>query len=76
MHAEQGIKFKNVGWTLGEFCPMRCRHCYSRPVRQENKSGKWLDEGTVESILDQLVGIGVQTVNLGGNEPIFTFPAG
>ena len=25
---------KNVGWTLGNYCPHKCKHCYSMSARK------------------------------------------
>lgn len=62
--------FKNVGWTVGTHCNATCGHCYSWKARRN--LGGFLTTGDVERVIQQLKGIGVQTVNLGGNEPIFT----
>ena len=29
---------KNIGWTLGNDCPCKCKHCYSFSVRQKGKN--------------------------------------
>ena len=29
---------KNIGWTLGNDCPCKCRHCYSFSVRQKGQN--------------------------------------
>ena len=60
---------QHVGWSLGNYCNARCSHCYSWSVRQ---SPARLDEAAIDRIIDQLVRVGARTVNLGGNEPIFT----
>src|SRR3989338_2752140 len=59
----------NIGWTLGDFCPYRCNHCYSTIVR---KKGSTLTVEGVDRICKQLAINGIETVNLGGNEPLFT----
>ena len=59
----------NVGWTLGNDCPYRCPHCYSSIARNR---GRNLEIADIDRIIDQLSSVGVKTVNLGGNEPIFT----
>ena len=59
----------NVGWTLGNDCPYRCTHCYSFSARNR---GMDLEDWMVERIVGELVSLPVETVNLGGNEPIFT----
>ncbi len=63
------IPIRNVGWTLGNDCPYRCRHCYSMSVRRK---GKDLEAGVVDRIVEQLRGCGAEAINLGGNEPLFT----
>jgi radical SAM protein with 4Fe4S-binding SPASM domain len=64
---EQAIE--NIGWTIGNDCPYRCTHCYSMSARRR---GMDLEPWMVERIVDQLARLEVKTVNLGGNEPIFT----
>lgn len=63
------ISIENIGWTLGNDCPYRCTHCYSTIVRNK---GRDLTTRDIDRIVGQLASIGVRTVNLGGNEPIFT----
>lgn len=60
---------KNVGWTLGNYCPHKCKHCYSMSAR---KPGANMTTEIVDRIIDQLAKNNVETINLGGNEPIFT----
>ncbi|MBI2021631.1 radical SAM protein [Candidatus Daviesbacteria bacterium] len=60
---------RNIGWTLGNDCPFRCIHCYSFVARER---GKDMDKQTVDRIVDQLAINSIRTVNLGGNEPLFT----
>lgn len=60
---------KNIGWTLGNDCPYRCTHCYSMSARRK---GQDLTEQIVNRIVDQLSVNHIETVNLGGNEPLFT----
>lgn len=60
---------KNIGWTLGNDCPCKCKHCYSFTVR---KKGKNLTREIVDKVIEQIRKLNVETVNLGGNEPIFT----
>jgi radical SAM protein with 4Fe4S-binding SPASM domain len=62
-------RIENVGWTLGNDCPYRCPHCYSAIVRNR---GRNLEIADVDRIIGQLCSIDVKTINLGGNEPIFT----
>lgn len=66
---EAAMQIKNIGWTLGNDCPYKCRHCYSSSARRK---GKDLEKWMVDRVVSQLVKLGVETVNLGGNEPIFT----
>ena len=60
---------QNIGWTLGNDCPYRCTHCYSMNARER---GRNLSKPMVDRVVAQLSQVGVVTVNLGGNEPIFT----
>ena len=60
---------KNIGWTLGNDCPCKCKHCYSFSVRQK---GQNLTKEIVDKVIEQIEKLNVETVNLGGNEPIFT----
>ena len=62
--------YKNVGWSLGNYCPLRCTQCYSESARQPG--GENLTEEAVDRVVNQLADLGVETVNLGGNEPIYT----
>jgi radical SAM protein with 4Fe4S-binding SPASM domain len=63
----------NIGWTVGNYCNARCGHCYSWAVRKDSR--QFLTPAEVEHIVDQLVSLKVETVNLGGNEPIYTHGA-
>ena len=60
---------KNIGWTLGNACPCNCKHCYSLQVRER---GQNLDIKKIDRIIEQILKLDVETVNFGGNEPIFT----
>jgi radical SAM protein with 4Fe4S-binding SPASM domain len=60
---------RNIGWTLGNDCPYRCTHCYSMNARER---GANMSMAAVKRIVEQLAINGVETVNLGGNEPLFT----
>ena len=62
-------QIKNIGWTLGNDCPYRCTHCYSMNARLK---GRDMNVAMIDRIVDQLAANKVETVNLGGNEPIFT----
>lgn len=55
---------------MGSHCDARCAHCYSQAQRA--RAGQALTELELERIIEQLVALGVRSVNLGGNEPIFT----
>lgn len=63
------VSIENIGWTLGNDCPYRCPHCYSTIVRNR---GRNLEVADVDRIVSQLALMRIKTVNLGGNEPIFT----
>lgn len=63
------MAIENIGWTLGNECPYRCTHCYSMNARRK---GRDLELWMIDRIVSQLVRLGVKTVNLGGNEPLFT----
>lgn len=63
------IDIKNIGWTLGNDCPYRCTHCYSMSAREK---GMDFTPVIVDRVVEQLASVGVETVNLGGNEPLFT----
>ncbi|MGW7620375.1 radical SAM protein [Streptomyces antimycoticus] len=63
------IDIKNIGWTLGNDCPYRCTHCYSMSAREK---GMDFTLEIVDRIVEQLAINNVETVNLGGNEPLFT----
>jgi radical SAM protein with 4Fe4S-binding SPASM domain len=60
---------RNIGWTLGNDCPYRCTHCYSMNARIK---GRDMSIPMIDRIVDQLALNKVETVNLGGNEPLFT----
>jgi radical SAM protein with 4Fe4S-binding SPASM domain len=60
---------RNIGWTLGNDCPYRCTHCYSMNARVK---GQDMSIDMIDRIVTQLRLNHVETVNLGGNEPIFT----
>lgn len=60
---------RNIGWTLGNDCPFRCTHCYSMNARVK---GRDMSVPMIDRIVEQLATNGVETVNLGGNEPLFT----
>lgn len=63
------FKIKNIGWTLGNECPYRCTHCYSMLCREK---GMDLTIEMIDRVVDQVSQIGVETINVGGNEPLFT----
>lgn len=62
-------RIKNVGWSLGNYCNAKCQHCYSWRVRQ---SEGILSKNDIDTIIHKLSILGVETLNLGGNEPIYT----
>lgn len=59
---------ENIGWSLGNACPYKCKHCYSHMIR----SSKSLTKDEIDIIVEQINKLPVKTVNLGGNEPWFT----
>ncbi|UFW73739.1 radical SAM/SPASM domain-containing protein [Bradyrhizobium sp. WU425] len=63
------VAIKTIGWTLGNDCPYCCTHCYSMNAREK---GSDLTVEMIDRIVDQLKKHGVETVNLGGNELLFT----
>lgn len=63
-------RFQNIGWTVGNHCNARCGHCYSWQVRRS--SDQVLQRTDIRRIIRQFVDLGVHTVNLGGNEPLYT----
>ncbi len=63
-------RIKNVGWTVGTYCNAACSHCYSARPRQGVRQQLTADD--IDRIVGQLVHLQVATVNIGGNEPIFT----
>lgn len=62
--------FHNIGWTVGNYCNARCGHCYSWKVRRTSE--QYLTTQDVDIVVSQLVRLGAKTINLGGNEPIYT----
>lgn len=66
---ETPVTIRNIGWTLGNDCPYRCTHCYSMNAREK---GHDMSVEMIDRIVNQLAINGVETVNLGGNEPLFT----
>jgi len=66
---ETPSNIRNVGWTLGNDCPYRCTHCYSMSARRR---GRNLESEHAHRVISQLKLNGIETVNLGGNEPLFT----
>jgi len=63
-------QFENIGWTVGNYCNAACGHCYSWKVRKDSR--EFLTKSDVDRIVEQLQSLGIKTVNLGGNEPIYT----
>lgn len=66
---EAPATIRNIGWTLGNDCPYRCTHCYSMNARRK---GANMTVAMVDRVVDELAVNGVETVNLGGNEPLYT----
>ena len=66
---ECAIDIRNIGWTLGNDCPYRCKHCYSMSAREK---GMNFTTEIIDRVVGQLALNGIETVNLGGNEPLFT----
>ena len=66
---ETPIAIENIGWTLGNECPFRCTHCYSMAARVK---GQDLTRDNIDRIVSQLSINQIKTVNLGGNEPLYT----
>src|ERR1035441_7171173 len=60
---------RNVGWALGTYCDARCVHCHSREIRVAEAP---LNGHEIDTIISKLADAGASTLNLGGNEPIFT----
>ncbi|MBK6771741.1 MAG: radical SAM protein [Ignavibacteria bacterium] len=60
---------KIIGWTLGNDCPFKCTHCYSLSVRNK---GQNLNKNIIDKITLELEKLKINSVVLGGNEPIFT----
>ena len=63
-----GARVRRSGWSLGTTCPFSCRHCYTAASRQ--KSGELTVEH-INAVIDTFVALGVESVVLGGNEPIY-----
>ena len=66
---ESRARFENVGWTIGNECPFRCNQCYSMSSRVR---GRNLTKEDIDRIISQLAINSIKTVNLGGNEPLYT----
>ncbi len=60
---------KNIGWSLGNYCPFNCKQCYSLSVRNK---GANLTESMIDRIIEQIQKLNCKTINFGGNEPWFT----
>lgn len=68
--AQASYAYNNVGWSLGNACHLKCRQCYSKSARER---GMDLNKEIIDVIVKKIVSLGtVKTVNLGGNEPIYT----
>ena len=66
---EKQMNIKNIGWSLGNYCPYNCKHCYSVSVR---KRGADFTRSMIDTIIQKIEQLNVDTVNFGGNEPWFT----
>lgn len=64
------MKIKNVGWSIGSYCNARCKHCYSWKMR--SGTSDILTKQEIDIIIDKLINYKIETINFGGNEPIFT----
>lgn len=63
------MNIRNIGWSLGNACPYKCKQCYSLSVREK---GANINSEIVDAVIGQIKKLDVKTVNLGGNEPWFT----
>lgn len=63
------VNYANIGWSLGNTCILKCKQCYSRNTRI---AGANLNKDLIKRIIQEIVAIGAKTVNLGGNEPVYT----
>lgn len=63
-------KIINIGWSIGNYCNAKCKHCYSWKTRKTRND--ILTKEEVDIIIDKLIAYEVKTINFGGNEPIFT----
>lgn len=68
-YEECDMEIQNIGWTLGNDCPYRCKHCYSMSARDK---GMDLSTEIIDTVIEQLKRLKPKTINLGGNEPLFT----
>ena len=68
-YSECEMTIKNIGWTLGNDCPYKCKHCYSMSARER---GMDLSVQIVDKVINELKKLNPKTINLGGNEPLFT----
>ena len=61
--------FTNAGWATGTYCNAQCKQCYSKKYRTSDSA---LTYEEIDIILQKLSDYGIQIINLGGNEPVFT----
>lgn len=66
---EAPFDYKNIGWSLGNDCPLNCDQCYSKIVREK---GADLTKPIVDKVISEIMKLRPETVNMGGNEPIYT----
>ena len=64
------MSIKNIGWSIGNYCNAKCKHCYSWKMRAGAKD--ILSKKEIDLIIDKLINYNIETINFGGNEPIFT----
>lgn len=64
------MSITNAGWSVGTYCNASCKHCYSSVARREQAPA--LTSPEVDQIVHRLATFGILSVNLGGNEPVFT----
>ncbi|HSV95162.1 MAG TPA: radical SAM protein [Spirochaetia bacterium] len=67
--SEASYDYKNIGWSLGNECPLNCDQCYSKSARDK---GANLSKKIVDRVISELEKLKPDTINFGGNEPIYT----
>jgi MoaA/NifB/PqqE/SkfB family radical SAM enzyme len=61
-------RVRRAGWSLGSTCPFGCKHCYTAVSR--STAGEITVE-QIHQVIDSFAELGVESVVLGGNEPIY-----